>query len=114
MAIAGVAAALAAHGLPSDPAAVSDFVESMHRYLALSPAKMLGVCVPDLVGDRRAINQPGTDKEYPNWCLPSPARGRVGDAGAADPLPAPRRMARWLRWTSLQVEERGGKWRRAM
>lgn len=24
----------------------------------------------DLVGDVRAINQPGTDEEYPNWRLP--------------------------------------------
>lgn len=98
MAIAGVAAALAAHGLPSDPAAVSDFVESMHRYLALSPAKMLGVCVPDLVGDRCAINQPGTDKEYPNWCLPLTGPG--GELVTLEQLtrsPAPRRMARWLR-----------------
>jgi 4-alpha-glucanotransferase len=28
------------------------------------------VALPDLVGDRRAINQPGTNDEYPNWRLP--------------------------------------------
>jgi 4-alpha-glucanotransferase len=28
------------------------------------------VALADLVGDRRAVNQPGTDDEYPNWRLP--------------------------------------------
>ena len=53
-----------------DPADVEEFTVSMHRYLGRSPARLLGIAVPDLAGDRRAINQPGTDKEYPNWCLP--------------------------------------------
>jgi len=35
-----------------------------------TPAKLLGVAVPDLTGDHRAMNQPGTDTEYPNWRLP--------------------------------------------
>ena len=29
-----------------------------------------GIALTDLVGDVRAINQPGTDEEYPNWRLP--------------------------------------------
>jgi len=30
------------------------------------------------VGDRRAQNQPGTDKEYPNWRVPlTDARGQA-------------------------------------
>ena len=29
-----------------------------------------GVSLPDVVGDRRAQNQPGTDQEYPNWRVP--------------------------------------------
>ncbi|MBK6886808.1 MAG: 4-alpha-glucanotransferase [Tetrasphaera sp.] len=98
MAIAKIAGALAAHGLPADPGDVAEFVESMHRYLALSPARLLGVSVPDLVGDRRAINQPGTDKEYPNWCLP--LSGPDGSLVTLEQLtrsPAPRRIARWLR-----------------
>jgi 4-alpha-glucanotransferase len=28
------------------------------------------VAVPDLVGDRRSVNQPGTQDEYPNWRVP--------------------------------------------
>jgi 4-alpha-glucanotransferase len=34
------------------------------------PESLLGVALTDAVGDRRAINQPGTDDEYPNWRLP--------------------------------------------
>ncbi len=43
---------------------------ALHRYIALTPSKMLGVAVTDLVGDVRAVNQPGTDREYPNWSVP--------------------------------------------
>ena len=45
-------------------------VVALHRFLAQTPAKMLGVALADLVGDRRIINQPGTNDEYPNWRLP--------------------------------------------
>jgi 4-alpha-glucanotransferase len=38
---------------------------------------MLVVALADLVGDRRAVNQPGTLDEYPNWRLPlTDAAGR--------------------------------------
>ena len=43
---------------------------ALHRYLGVSPAVMLGLSLPDVTGDRRAQNQPGTDKEYPNWRVP--------------------------------------------
>jgi 4-alpha-glucanotransferase len=43
---------------------------ALHKYLAISPAVMLGLSLPDAVGDRRAQNQPGTDQEYPNWRVP--------------------------------------------
>ena len=42
----------------------------LHRFLALTPAKLLGVWLPDTVGDRRPQNLPGTADEYPNWRLP--------------------------------------------
>ena len=35
----------------------------------LRPASS-AVSLPDIVGDRRAQNQPGTDQEYPNWRVP--------------------------------------------
>ncbi len=45
-------------------------VEALHRALTWTPSLLLGVALPDAVGDRRAINQPGTFDEYPNWRLP--------------------------------------------
>jgi len=38
--------------------------------VASSPCMLVGVAAPDLVADLRAQNQPGTDREYPNWCMP--------------------------------------------
>jgi 4-alpha-glucanotransferase len=43
---------------------------ALHRALAATPSRLLGVALTDVVGDRRAMNQPGTDAEYPNWRLP--------------------------------------------
>jgi 4-alpha-glucanotransferase len=45
-------------------------IVALHRALAATPSRLLGVALTDAVGDRRAINQPGTDDEYPNWRLP--------------------------------------------
>lgn len=45
-------------------------VLALHRYLAGSRARALGVSVADLAGDRRSVNQPGTYREYPNWRVP--------------------------------------------
>lgn len=47
-----------------------EVVEALHLFLAQSPARLLGVMLSDLVGDRRTQNQPGTDQEYPNWRIP--------------------------------------------
>ena len=43
---------------------------ALHRAAAVSPSRLIGVGLPDVVGDRRAQNQPGTDQEYPNWRVP--------------------------------------------
>ncbi len=45
-------------------------IEALHRYMARTPALLLGVALVDAVGERRAQNQPGTDQEYPNWRVP--------------------------------------------
>ncbi|MCX3059167.1 4-alpha-glucanotransferase [Streptomyces beihaiensis] len=45
-------------------------VRAVHRFLLRTPALMVGVWLPDLVGDRRPQNLPGTCDEYPNWRLP--------------------------------------------
>ncbi|MFF2655314.1 4-alpha-glucanotransferase [Streptomyces sp. NPDC058045] len=45
-------------------------VLALHRFLARTPARLIGVWLPDAVGDRRPQNLPGTCAEYPNWRLP--------------------------------------------
>ncbi|MEO3937987.1 4-alpha-glucanotransferase [Dermatophilaceae bacterium Soc4.6] len=47
-----------------------DVLVALHRWIALTPSRMLAVALADLVGDRRAVNQPGTQDEYPNWRVP--------------------------------------------
>lgn len=70
------AAVLRSHGwLGADvdlrtDAGLEEFVVALHRAVAASPARLVGVSLPDVVGDRRAQNQPGTDQEYPNWRIP--------------------------------------------
>ncbi|MGY0067342.1 4-alpha-glucanotransferase [Streptomyces sp. QTS137] len=52
-------------------------VQAVHRYLLRTPARMIGVWLPDGVGDRRPQNLPGTWDQYPNWRLPiADAQGR--------------------------------------
>jgi 4-alpha-glucanotransferase len=53
---------------------VDAVVLALHRALAATPSRLLGVALTDVVGDVRAMNQPGTDDEYPNWRYPL-ARG---------------------------------------
>jgi 4-alpha-glucanotransferase len=56
---------------------LDELVVALHRAVAGSPARLVGISLPDVVGDRRAQNQPGTDQEYPNWRVPmTDASGR--------------------------------------
>ncbi len=55
---------------PAPEAGVQATVEALHRYLTWTPAKLIAVALTDMVGDRRAQNQPGTHREYPNWKVP--------------------------------------------
>ncbi len=57
-------------GLLADGADERETVEALHALLTRSPSRLVGVAVPDLVGDRRTQNQPGTHREYPNWSVP--------------------------------------------
>ncbi|MGW8635102.1 4-alpha-glucanotransferase [Streptomyces sp. NPDC055793] len=50
----------------AEPPAPLD-AEALHAYLARTPARLLGVWLPDTVGDLRAQNLPGTLDEHPNW-----------------------------------------------
>jgi len=65
-----VLADLRRRGLLRQGATVPQQVEALHCFLTRTPAKLIGVSVSDLAGDKRVINQPGTDEEYPNWRVP--------------------------------------------
>ena len=52
------------------PEEIDDWVVALHGLAASSPARLIGVALPDVTGERRAQNQPGTDQEYPNWRVP--------------------------------------------
>ncbi|MGV9355667.1 4-alpha-glucanotransferase [Streptomyces misionensis] len=61
-------------GLLPDP---DGDVVALHRFLCRTPARLLGVWLPDATGDRRPQNIPGTSSVHPNWRLPvSDAQGR--------------------------------------
>ncbi|MCC3767793.1 4-alpha-glucanotransferase [Streptomyces sp. UNOC14_S4] len=63
--------------LPEGPREEEAAVAAVHRFLLLTPARMIGVWLPDAVGDRRPQNLPGTWDQYPNWRLPvADASGR--------------------------------------
>ncbi len=49
---------------------VDAIVDALYAYLAATPARLIGIYLPDVVGDRRPVNQPGTIDEYPNWRVP--------------------------------------------
>jgi 4-alpha-glucanotransferase len=65
-----VRAALVHRGLLDAGAGPESTVIALHRWLSHSPSLMLAMSLADLVGDHRAVNQPGTHQEYPNWCVP--------------------------------------------
>lgn len=72
--------------LDSGDASLADQVVALHRVVGSSPARLVGISLADVVGDRRAQNQPGTHREYPNWCVP--LADAEGAAVALDDLPS--------------------------
>ncbi|MFJ3923988.1 4-alpha-glucanotransferase [Streptomyces sp. NPDC090022] len=68
-------AVLAAHGFATEGEEAA--VAALYGFLARTPARLVGVWLPDAVGDRRPQNLPGTWDQYPNWRLPlADAAGR--------------------------------------
>lgn len=63
-------AQLRAAGLVGENPSTDEVVIALHALIARSRSRLFGVSLADLAGDRRAINQPGTYREYPNWSLP--------------------------------------------
>ncbi|WP_395294026.1 4-alpha-glucanotransferase [Kitasatospora hibisci] len=70
-------AELASLGLLGEDEPLS--AQALYRFLRATPAELVGVWLPDLVGDPRPQNLPGTWDQYPNWRLP------IAD-GAGDPV----------------------------
>ena len=64
--------ALVREGLlpPGDSPDLPDQVAALYAYLARTPSVLIGVSLPDAVGQRRPQNVPGTTDEYPNWRIP--------------------------------------------
>ncbi|MGP9020800.1 4-alpha-glucanotransferase [Streptomyces sp. BR1] len=56
--------------LPEGARGEEGAVRAVYRFLLRTPARMVGVWLPDAVGDRRPQNLPGTWDQYPNWRLP--------------------------------------------
>jgi 4-alpha-glucanotransferase len=46
------------------------FTAALYGYLALTPARLIGVNLAEAAGESRSQNMPGTSTEYPNWLLP--------------------------------------------
>jgi len=67
--------------VPAGPGShLPEAVAALHRYLLRTPAQLVGVWLPDTLGDPRPQNLPGTSSEYPNWRLPlADAQGRPTD-----------------------------------
>lgn len=63
-------ARLREHALLGEEPTEREVVEGLYRYVVRTPSALIGVSLVDGVGERRTQNQPGTDREYPNWCVP--------------------------------------------
>ena len=57
---------------------INELITGLHRFVAGTPSALSCTALVDMVGDRRAQNQPGTTRDlYPNWCIPlSDGQGR--------------------------------------
>ncbi|MBT2439199.1 4-alpha-glucanotransferase [Streptomyces sp. ISL-36] len=80
--------------LPEGPGEEEAEIRAVHRFLLRTPATMVGVWLPDTVGDRRPQNLPGTWDQYPNWRLP--LAGPDGQPLALEELAASPRLHRLL------------------
>jgi 4-alpha-glucanotransferase len=87
----GMLSVLRDRGLIGPDATEQDIVEALHVLLTASPSLLLGVALVDAVGERRAQNQPGTHREYPNWQVP--LAGPDGECVLIEDLPANERFA---------------------
>ena len=55
----------------SERGELADLLAGLERFVAGTPSALTCVSLVDMVGDKRAQNQPGTTRDmYPNWCIP--------------------------------------------
>ncbi len=64
----------------------AEMTAALYRFLARTPARLIGVSLADAIGDRQPQNLPGTTDEYPNWRLP--LTDGAGRAVLLDDLPS--------------------------
>ncbi|MFD5921536.1 4-alpha-glucanotransferase [Kitasatospora sp. NPDC058201] len=77
---------------------------ALYRFLADTPAELVGVWLPDVVGDPRPQNLPGTWDQYPNWRLPvADGSGRPVTLDALAAAPAAGALADLLRTVGQQT-----------
>lgn len=82
-------------GVLSDAADAWEKTRALHAYVASSPAKLVAWALADAVGERRTQNQPGTYREYPNWCIPlGDAQGQLLDVTKLSALPGPQQLVK--------------------
>ncbi|WP_108662976.1 4-alpha-glucanotransferase [Acuticoccus kandeliae] len=79
--------------LAEDPLG-DDIVVAFHKVAARTASRLLAVRLEDVVGGRRLVNLPGTDREHPNWRHTLPLD--VEDIAASE------RLARTLRAVSRE------------
>lgn len=107
--IAGWKQLLTTRGLLRDGASDDEVVVAAHRLLAASGARLIAASLPDLVGERAIQNQPGTDKEYPNWQVP--LCDERGEPVLIEDLPEMPRLAQIMNAMGAQVQQRGDQQR---
>ncbi|MEV7414708.1 4-alpha-glucanotransferase [Streptomyces sp. NPDC089919] len=82
-------------GLGLDVKGEEAAVRALYAFLLRTPARLVGVWLPDGVGDRRPQNLPGTWDQYPNWRLP--VAGPDGRALSLEELTASPRLNALMR-----------------
>ena len=56
--------------ISGDGAGLEEQIAACYAYVARTPSVLVGVSLPDAVGQRQPQNVPGTTDEYPNWRIP--------------------------------------------
>ncbi len=57
-------------GLAEDEQDMGEIIKALYRYIAATPSRLLVLTLADAVKEQQTQNQPGTEFEYPNWCVP--------------------------------------------